>query len=123
MVGKYSKIDITNDLRTKYKGCLRPEVDSISICQSSEGIWLETVSTTIIKDKGWKKETINRVSLNFIFEGDDVAMFDPCDDVEVIAGKLITGLPPYLSIISTDLFTGEASEAIKKNHNSHGLDN
>ena len=69
---KYSRIDITNDLMVKYQHYLRPEIKTISISQSNEDVWLETLSITIINDKGWTKETINRISLDFISENDDI---------------------------------------------------
>lgn len=50
---KYSRIDITNDLRIKYQNYLRPEIKTISISQFNEDVWLETLAITIIKEKGW----------------------------------------------------------------------
>jgi hypothetical protein len=48
---KYNRIDITNDLRIKYQNYLRPEIRTISISQSNEDVWLETLSISIIKEK------------------------------------------------------------------------
>ncbi len=33
---KYSRIDITNDLKIKYQNYIRPEISTISISQSNE---------------------------------------------------------------------------------------
>lgn len=119
---KYSRIDITNDLKVKYRNCLRPEISTISISQSNEAVWLETLSITIIKDKGWTKETINRINLDFISEDDDTAMFDPGDNIEVNASKFIIELSPYSLINTTDLFTDKASDVICKKYNIFGID-
>ena len=120
---KYSRIDITNDLKLKYRNYLRPEISTISISQFNEAVWLETLSITIIKDKGWTKETINRINLDFISDDDDTAMFDPGDNIEVNASKFINELSPYSLINTTDLFTEEASEVINKKYNIFGVDN
>lgn len=40
---RYSRIDITNDLMVKYHDYLRPEIKTISISQSNENVWLETL--------------------------------------------------------------------------------
>ena len=120
---KYSRIDITNDLMVKYQDYLRPEIKTISISQSNEDVWLETLSITIIKDKGWTKETINRISLDFISEDDDIAMFNPGDNIEDNASKFINELSPYSLINTTDLFTDKASEIINKKYNIFGVDN
>ncbi|MDD4493488.1 MAG: hypothetical protein PHV32_03945 [Eubacteriales bacterium] len=120
---KYSRIDITNDLKLKYRNYLRPEISTISISQSNEAVWLETLSITIIIDKGWTKETFNRINLDFISEDDDTAMFDPGDNIEVNASKFINELSPYSLINTTDLFTEEASEVINKKYNIFGVDN
>lgn len=119
---KYSRIDITNDLMIKYQDYLRSEIKSISIVQSNEDVWLETLSLTIIEDKGWTKETINRINLDFISEEDDIAMFDPSDSIEINASKFINELSPYSIINTTDLFTDEASEIINKKYNIFGTD-
>lgn len=119
---KYSRINITNDLITKYKEYLRPEISTISIIQSSEYVWLETLSITIIKDKGWTKETINRINLDFISEDDDIAMFNPSDNIEVNANKFINKLSPYSLVNVTDLFTDKASATINKKYNIFGID-
>lgn len=120
---KYSRIDITNDLKLKYRNYLRPEISTMSISQSNEAVWLETLSITIIIDKGWTKETFNRINLDFISEDDDTAMFDPGDNIEVNASKFINELSPYSLINTTDLFTEEASEVINKKYNIFGVDN
>lgn len=120
---KYSRIDITNDLMVKYQNYLRPEIKTISISQSNEAVWLETLSITIIKDKGWTKETINRVNLDFICDDDDIAMFNPGDNIEVNASKFISELSPYSLINTTDLFTDKASETISKKYTIFGIDN
>lgn len=120
---KYSRIDITNDLKLKYQNYLRPEISTISISQSNEDVWLETLSITIIQDKGWTKETINRIKLDFISEDDDTAMFNPNDELETNASKFINDLSPYSIINTTDLFTDEASEIINKKYNIFGIDN
>ena len=87
---KYNRIDITNDLRIKYQNYLRPEIRTISISQSNEDVWLETLSISIIKEKGWTKETISRINLDFISEDVDIAMFNPEDSIEVNASKFIS---------------------------------
>lgn len=120
---KYSRIDITNDLKIKYQNYIRPEISTISISQSNEDVWLQTLSITFIKDKGWIKETINRINLDFFIGEDDVAMFDPDDSIELNASKFINELSPYSIINTTDLFTDEASEAINKKYNIFGIDN
>ncbi|NLX75556.1 MAG: hypothetical protein GXZ13_07000 [Synergistaceae bacterium] len=120
---KYSRIDITNDLMVKYHDYLRPEIKTISISQSNEDVWLETLSITIIKDKGWTKETINRINLDFISEDGDIAMFNPGDNIEANASKFINELSSYSLINTTDLFTDEASEVINKKYNIFGIDN
>jgi len=120
---KYSRIDITNDLMVKYHDYLRPEIKTISISQSNEDVWLETLSISIVKDKGWTKETINRINLDFISEDGDIAMFNPGDNIEVNASKFINELSPYSLINTTDLFTDEASEVINKKYNIFGIDN
>lgn len=120
---KYNRIDITNDLRIKYQNYLRPEIRTISISQSNEDVWLETLSISIIKEKGWTKETISRINLDFISEDVDIAMFNPEDSIEVNASKFISELSPYSIINTTDLFTDEASEAINKKNNIFGIDN
>ena len=120
---KYSRIDITNDLRIKYQNYIRPEIKTISMSQSNEDVWLETLSITIIKAKGWTKETINRINLDFISEDDDIAMFNPGDSIEDNASKFINELSPYSLINTTDLFTDEASEIINKKYNIFGIDN
>lgn len=120
---KYSRIDITNDLMVKYQDYLRPEIKTISISQSNEDVWLETLSISIIKDKGWTKETINRINLDFISEDDDNAMFNPGDNIEVNASKFINELSPYSLINTTDLFIDKASEVINKKYNIFGIDN
>lgn len=120
---KYSRIDITNDLLVKYHDYLRPEIKTISISQSNEDVWLETLSITIIKDKGWTKETLKRINLDFISDDGDIAMFNPGDNIEVNASKFINELSPYSLINTTDLFTEEASEVINKKYNIFGVDN
>lgn len=120
---RYSRIDITNDLMVKYHDYLRPEIKTISISQSNENVWLETLSITIIQDKGWTKETINCINLDFISEDGDIAMFNPGDNIEVNASKFINELSPYSLINTTDLFTDEASEVINKKYNIFGIDN
>jgi hypothetical protein len=107
----------------KYHDYLRPEIKTISISQSNEDVWLETLSITTIKDQGWTKETINRINLDFISEDGDIAMFNPGDNIEVNASKFINELSPYSLINTTDLFTDEASEVINKKYNIFGIDN
>ncbi|MHC1694063.1 MAG: hypothetical protein AB9835_02050 [Eubacteriales bacterium] len=126
MDANYSRIDITNDLRIKYRDYLQPEIITISIIQSNDDVWLETLSIIIIKEKGWTKETINRINLDFItkdVENDDViSMFNPADNIEVNAIKFINELSPYSLINTTDLFTDKACDIINKRYNVFGID-
>lgn len=120
---KYSRIDITNDLKLKYHNYLRPEISNISIVQSINGVWLETILIIIIQDKGWTKESINRINLDFVSDDDDIGMFNTYDSIEINASKFINELSPYSIINITDLFTDEVSEIIDKKHNVFGVDN
>ncbi len=110
----------------KYHDYLRPEIKSISISQSNDDVWLETLSLIIIKDKGWTNETIHRINLDFIVEDivedNDIAMFNPNDNIEVNASKFINDLSPYSLINTTDLFTDKASDVICKKYNIFGID-
>lgn len=123
---KYSTINIFDQLKQKYKDYLRPEIFSISITQSEETVWLESVESIKTED-GFEKQTVKKIDLSFItdadgFEEEEELYFSPADLIENNARKFINEFSPYSIINTTDLFHDDASDKISRRYNTFGID-
>lgn len=119
----YSSINIYDSLNLKYGEYLKPEIVSISIIQTAYDVYLESVEIKVV-DGGLDKQTIKRINLDFITDGDmdDELCFDPNNSIENNARKFIDEFTPYSIISTTDLFTDEAADKINKKYNTFGVD-
>lgn len=121
---KYSTINIYDQLKQKYKDYLRLEIFSISITQSEETVWLESVESSTTED-GFEKQTIKKIDLSFITDGieeEEELYFSPSDLIENNARKFINEFSPYSIINTTDLFHDDASHKISRKYNTFGID-
>lgn len=121
---KFSTINIFDQLKQKYKDYLRPEIFSISIIQSEDTVWLESVESITTED-GFEKQTIKKIDLSFIndcIEEEEELYFSPADLIENNARKFINEFSPYLIINTTDLFHDDASDKISRRYNTFGID-
>lgn len=109
----------------KYNEYLKPEIISIVMIQSKEDVYLEITEIDTVEG-GFEKQTINRINLNFITDGDDFEseelFFNPKAPIEKNVRKFINELSPYSIINTTDLFHDEACEKINKKYNTFGID-
>ena len=117
---KYSVINIYDAFKRKYKDYIKPEIESISIIQSDEEVLLQTVECEKIEG-GFIKETINKVNLDFITDGDHseeemTLFFDPSNSIENNVLKFMEEFTPYSIINTTDLFHENACEKINKKY-------
>ena len=99
----YSEIDFYDKLKLKYNEYLKPEIVSVSIIQSKDTVLLETVE--LEEDEGGlEKQTVNRIDLGFITDGEDnesqELYFKPEDSIEKNVRKFINEFTPY-DIINT----------------------
>lgn len=122
----YSTINIFDQLKQKYKDYLRPEIFSISITQSEETVWLESVESIKTED-GFEKQTVKKIDLSFITDADGIEeeeelYFSPSDLIESNARKFINEFSPYSIINTTDLFHDDASHKISRKYNTFGID-
>jgi hypothetical protein len=120
-----SRINIYHQLNQKYHKYLKPSLESISIVQSSESVWLESLETEQTVD-GFEKQTIKTIDLSFILDDDaqgvEIRFFNPIDSIENNARKFINEFSPYSIIQTTDLFTGEACDKINKKYLTFGIE-
>lgn len=122
----YSTINIYDQLKQKYKDYLRPDIFSISITQSEETVWLESVESMKTED-GFEKQTVKKIDLSFITDADGIEeeeelYFSPSDLIENNARKFINEFSPYSIINTTDLFNDDASTKISRKYNTFGID-
>ncbi len=121
----YSTIDFYDKLRLKYKEYLRPEIISIVMIQSEEEVLLETIEIEMT-EIGLEKQTIKRINLGFIKDGEDFeseeAFFNLEDTIEDNVIKFIDKFTPYSIVNTIDLFHEEASAKIKKRYKTFGID-
>lgn len=118
----YSTIDFYSKLKLKYSKYLKPEITSVVMIQSEDGVWLETVELEVFSD-GLEKQTIRKVNLDFITDDEnDKPFFDPKDPIEENVRKFIDELSPYSIINTTDLFNADACDKINKKYNMFGID-
>ena len=78
---EYKGIAYLPRLKQKYKDYLRPEIFSISIIQSEDTVWLESVESITTED-GFEKQTIKKIDLSFItdcIEEEEELYFSPAD--------------------------------------------
>lgn len=121
---KFSTINISDQLKQKYKEYLRPEIFSISIIQSEDTVWLESVESITTED-GFEKQTIKKIDLSFIadcIEEEEELYFSPANLIENNARKFINEFSPYSIINTTDLFHDDASDKISRRYNTFGID-
>lgn len=121
----YSEIDFYDKLKLKYNEYLKPEIVSVSIIQSKDTVLLETVKLEEVEG-GLEKQTVSRIDLGFIADGEDnesqELYFNPEDSIEKNVRKFINEFTPYDIINTTDLFNDEASDKINKKYNTIGID-
>lgn len=121
----YSTIDFYDKLRLKYKEYLKREIISIVMIQSEEEVLLETIEIEMT-EIGLEKQTIKRINLGFIKDGEDCeseeAFFNPEDTIEDNVIKFIDKFTPYSIVNTVDLFHEEACEKIKKRYKTFGID-
>lgn len=121
----YSTIDFYDKLRLKYKEYLKPEIISIVMIQSEEEVLLETIEIEMT-EIGLEKQTIKRINLGFIKDGEDCeseeAFFNSEDTIECNVIKFIDKFTPYSIVNTVDLFHEEACEKIKKRYKTFGID-
>lgn len=119
----YSSINIYDGLNLKYREYLKPEIVSISIIQTADDVYLESVEIKMVGG-GLENQTIKRINLDFITDGDmdDELCFEPNNSIENNARKFIDEFTPYSIISTTDLFTDEAADKINKKYNTFGVD-
>lgn len=110
----YCTINLYDVLKIKYKDYLKPEIVSISIIQSEDTVWLEYIEKVLI-DGSFEKQTIRKIDLEFISDGDEFEeklYFDPKEPIENNARKFIDEFSPYSIINTTDLFNDDACDKI-----------
>jgi len=121
----YSTINFYDKLKLKYRDYLKPGIISIVIIQSKDEVLLETAEVEIVEG-GFEKETVKRLDLRFIADGEDLEndelFFNPKDSIEKNVRKFIDEFSPYSIINTTDLFHEEACEKINKKYNTFGID-
>lgn len=121
----YSTIDFYDKFKMKYIEYLKPEIISIVMIQSKEDVYLETTEIETVEG-GFEKQTIKRIDLSFITDGEDFEseelFLNPKDPIEKNVSKFIKGLSPYSIINTIDLFHDEACEKINKKYNTFGID-
>lgn len=124
----YSSIDFYSNLKIKYKDYLKPEIFSITMIQSEDTVWLESIEVEVLKD-GLEKQTTRRIDLDFITDDENsdnsdnnYAFFNPKDSIENNVRKFIDDLSPYSIINIIDLFEAKACEKINKKYNTFGID-
>jgi T5orf172 domain len=107
--------DVTDRLRKKYPGYIRPEIASVRLVQPEDRVWLEiTVETEIA---GYLKDQhITRTDLGFVSDGLMIPFFDPANTVSVNASRLVDDCNSYFLATATDLFTDDASHEIGDAH-------
>ncbi len=121
----YSSINFYDKLVKKYREYLKTEIISIVMIQTKNEVYLETTELEPLED-GLEKQTVKRIDLSFITDGEDVEseeiIFNPKDSIEKNVRKFINELSPYSIINTTDLFNEEACERINKKYSTFGID-
>lgn len=119
----YSEIDFYDKLKLKYNEYLKPEIVSVSMVQSKDTVYLESIEIEELED-GLEKKTVKRIDLSFITDGDkeEKLYFNPNDPIEINVKKFVDDFGPYSIINTTEIFTDEAAEKISKRYNTFGID-
>ncbi|SHI04229.1 hypothetical protein [Clostridium grantii] len=119
----YSTIEFYDNLKSKYRDYIKPEIVSVVILQSDEEVILEIVEIETIEG-GFEKQTIKRTDLSNITRGEneELLFFNPKDLIEQNVRKFINEFSQYDIINATDLFHQEACEKINRRFNTFGID-
>lgn len=110
----FSAVSIYKDLYNKYFKYLKEEISEVRIVQSEDRVWLEITIEELIG--GYLKDiTIKRSDLGFIIDDvfDEEVCFNPKDNIYENAQKFINEFDSYSILMTTDLFTNEASNDIR----------
>lgn len=124
MEENYSIINIYEIFKRKYKDYIKPEIISISIVQSKEVVWLESIKCENVEG-GFTKETVSKINLDFITDGEgdeEKLLFDPNNPIESNVRKFIDDFSPYSIINTTDIFHETACDKINKKYTIFGVD-
>lgn len=123
MEEKYSVINIYDSFKRKYKDYLKPEIVSMSMIQYEDEVLLESIECENV-DSGYTKETVRKIRLDFITDGDEEEnlFFDPKDTIENNVRKFMEDFSPYSIIMTTHLFHKSACEKINKKYTIFGVD-
>jgi hypothetical protein len=115
----YSAEDITEGLRKRVPGFLKPDVVSVRIVQPGDRVWLEMTQEKEMA--GYlKDQKIIRTDLGFIADGDyDEMFFNPNDSVSINAAKFVNEYDLYSIMMTTDLFHEDACKEINEKHNPY----
>lgn len=112
----FSAEDVTDRLRRKHGGYLKPDIVSVRLVQPGDRVWLEI--TQEVEIAGYlKDQVITRTDLGFISDGPDVGLFfQPKDSVSINADRFVEEFDPYSISNTTDLFHDEACRQIEEDH-------
>ncbi|QNO15920.1 hypothetical protein HYG86_14655 [Alkalicella caledoniensis] len=117
----YSTINIYNIIKNKYNDYLKPEITSITIIQSEESVWLESVEVENVGGS-LEKQTVRRIDLDFIADEPEEPYFNPKDTIEENVRRFIKEFSPYSIIQTTELFRKEACDKIAMKYERFGVD-
>jgi len=121
----YSSIDFFDQLKSKYKDYLRPEIISVSLLHNDGAVYIEIAESEMLEG-GLEKITVRRSNLDAITDFDEdpekpFLYFDPDTSVETNVKKFLEDFDPYSIMNTIDLFHAEACEAINKKYNIFGI--
>lgn len=104
----YESIEIINQLKEIDQEYLKPEINSVSICQDEERVYLQYIQEEYIGEH-LKDQTTRKVDLGFICDKDESLYFKKEDDITINTKKFIE-LDTYSKLMCTDLFTKEGEK-------------
>lgn len=118
----YCTINLYAVLKSKYSEYLKPEIISIELIQSEDGVWVEATEAETVLD-GLDKKTIKRVNLDFVVQGDgeEALFFNPADPIEHNAAKFIDEFSAHSIANTLELFHDEACLKFGKKDNPFSL--
>ena len=123
------RVSLYDQLMKKYPMYMNEQLTDVSLLQTEEAVYLETVEVCLT-ESGLEKKRVSKSNLEFIIHDakeDDMELgesntielggepyFDPANDIEENALKFINDFDVFSIINTTCLFNEEAEEEISR---------
>ena len=119
------RVSLYDQLMKKYPMYMNEQLTDVSLLQTEEAVYLETVEVCLT-ESGLEKKRVSKSNLEFLNQ-DDMELgesntielggepyFDPANDIEENALKFINDFDVFSIINTTCLFNEEAEEEISR---------